>query len=304
MRTNAGWMITGLLLLAGAFISAAGCSGGSEEFEADPSTSPLPGGSVAPQNCGSAIFDPVPPLRCDSLATDAPAASVDGLPDGYWTGRFVDETQDVQGYMMALVAGDGRFQLQTYRNNETNLCHNWEAALTGKMTTAGNALSGNGRIIALIPTLADGTQAADLQIDGVVAERDSLTGTWTASSSDAGCFVLDQYWSSDYEATSALGNLAGVWTDHYSPAATQLSVDATGTLSGSDRHGCKWTGHFGLVDDRYSLYELEAELQSCERSGQYTGLAWHGPGWDPGEYWLQIRGDDGNQALVVNFSSR
>jgi hypothetical protein len=234
----------------------------------------------------------------------APAAEVDALPGGYWTGRFVDDTQDVQGYMVALVAGDGRFQLQAYRTNETDLCHNWEAALTGRMTIAGNAMTGDGRMIALIPTLADGTQAADLQIEGVVAERDSLTGAFTASSGDAGCFVLDQYWSSDYEARSALENLAGDWTDHYSPDATRLSVDVDGTLSGSDRHGCDWTGRFGLVDDRYSLYEFEADLHACDRAAHYTGLAWHGPGWGPGEYWLQLRADDGNQALVVNFSSR
>jgi hypothetical protein len=302
MRSNVGWLSAGLLLLATALISVTGCSGGADEFQVDPSTPQLTGGSVAPENCGSAILDPVPPLSCDSLAIAAPAASVNALADGYWTGRFVDQTQDVQGYMIALVAGDGRFQLQAYRYNETNLCHNWEAALTGEMTIGGNTLSGNGRIIALIPTLADGTQAADLQIDGVVAERESLTGTWTASSSDAGCFVLDQYWGGDYEATSALGNLVGTWTDYHSAGATQLSVDASGTLSASDQHGCNWTGRFGMVDDRYSLYEFEADLQSCDRAGHYTGLAWHGPGWE-GEHWLKIRADDRNQALLVNFSS-
>lgn len=297
MRSNAGWFIVGLLLLV------AGCSGDAEDFQVDPSTPQLPGGSEAPQTCGSATFDPITPLSCDNLAVAAHAASFDALPDGYWTGRFVDETQDVQGHVMALVAADGRFQLHAYRYNETDLCHNWEAALTGKMSTAGYALSGNGRIMAVISTLADGTRAADLQIDGVVAERDSLTGTWTSSSSDAGCFVLDQYWSSDYEATSALGNLVGTWTDYYSANATQLTVDSSGTLSGSDQQGCNWTGRFGLVDDRYSLYEFEADLQSCDRAGHYAGLAWHGLGWDPGEYWLQILADDRNQALVVNFSS-
>lgn len=291
-------------ILAAAVVAIAGCSGGSGEFPPHPSTPQQPGGSLGPQSCGSAIFDPVPPLRCDSLVMTAPAASVDALPGGYWTGQFLDETQDVQGYMVALVGEDGRFQLQAYRTNETDLCHNWEAMLTGRMTTAGNALRGDGRLIALIPTLADGTRAADLQIDGVVAERDSLTGAWTASSGDAGCFVLEQYWAGDYEAPSALENLAAEWIDPWSPDAARLSVDADGILSGSDRRGCNWTGRFGLIDDRYSLYEFEADLHGCDRASHYTGLAWHGPGWDPGEYWLQLRADDGNRALVVGFSAR
>jgi hypothetical protein len=206
--------------------------------------------------------------------------------------------------MQAMVGEDGRFQIQAYRYNDNNLCHNWEAELAGRMTTVGNTLSGSGRMIAVLPTLADGTQAADLEIEGVVAERDSMTGAWNASSGDAGCFVLSSYWAADYETPSALENLEGEWTDFYSGRRSQLSVEADGSLAGSDGDGCSWTGRFGLIDDRYSLYEFEAELQSCGRAGQYTGLAWHGPGWDPGEFWLMVRADDGEQALAVTLSSR
>lgn len=290
-------------VLAIAIFAAAGCSGGHKDVGAIGPASQTSGDSSSTPGCGTAIFDPVPVLNCASLPTVAPAAGVDAMPGGYWSGQFLDETQAVQGYMSAMVGEDGRFQLWAYRYNDTNTCTNWEAEFGGNMTTVGNSLSGSGRMIALKPTLADGTMAADLQIEGVVVERDSLTGTWNASSGDAGCFQMNQYWATDYEAPSALENLVGEWNDYYSESNSHLTVDVDGSIIGSDRYGCSWTGLFGLIDDHYSLYEFEAELQSCDRAGHYTGLAWHGWGWDPGEFWLEILADDGEQALRLTFSS-
>lgn len=290
-------------VLAIAILAAAGCSGRHEDVGAIGPTLQTSGDPSSTANCGTAIFDPVPVLTCASLPTVAPAAGVDARPGGYWSGQFLDETQAVQGYMSAMVGEDGRFQLWAYRYNDTNTCTNWEAEFGGNMITVGNSLSGSGRMIALKPSLADGTLAADLQIEGVVAERESLTGTWNASSGDAGCFQMNQYWAADYEAPSALENLVGAWNDYYLNGSSRLTVDVNGNITGSDRYGCSWTGRFGLIDDRYSLYEVEAELQSCDRAGHYTGLAWHGWGWDPGEFWLQVRADDGEHALVLSFSS-
>jgi hypothetical protein len=290
--------------LAITILIVSGCSGGHKEFGTAGLLPQTPGGPVALSSCGSAIFDPVPVLDCAGLPVAAPAASIDALPGGYWSGQFVDHAQAVQGYMVALVSEDGRFQIQAYRYNDNNLCHNWDAELSGRMTTAGNSLNGSGRIFAIAPTLVDGTTAADLQIDGVVAERDSISGTWNASSGDSGCFQLGYDWGAEYETPSTLANLAGEWTANHSAGSSRLSVEADGSLSGSDRYGCIWTGHFGLIDERYSFYEFEAELQACDRAGRYTGLAWHTWGWDPGEFWLQVLADDGEQALTFAFSNR
>jgi len=290
-------------ILAITVFIVAGCLGEHKDGGTVRRTSQSSGYPSATPGCGYAIFDPVPVLNCSSLAVAAPAADFDALPGGYWSGQFVDETQAVQGEMTAMVGEDGRFQLKAYRHNDHDLCTNWEAELAGNMTTVGNSLSGSGRIIAVKPGLVDGTTAADLQIEGVVEERDSLSGTWNASSGDAGCFQLNQYWAADYEAPSALENLVGEWNDHYSDSRIRLTVDVDGSFAGSDQDGCSWTGRFGLIDDRYSLYEFEAELQSCDRAGQYAGLAWHGWGWDPGEFWLTVRAIDGEQALVHSFSN-
>ena len=293
------------LALAITFVAVAGCSEGHvEPFPGAVPMQPMAGAAPEPGCGGTAIFDPVPALDCASLAAAAPAASVDALPGGYWTGQFLNETQAVQGYMQAMVGEDGRFQILAYRTNETNLCNNWEAALSGTMTTDGNALSGGGRIIAVKPTLADGTLAADLQVEGVAAERDRLSGTWNASSGDAGCFDLHQYWASDYEVTSALEYLAGNWTDHYADSRTRLAVDADGSFAGGDQDGCVWAGRFGLIDDSYGLYEFETDIRSCDRAGQFTGLAWHGAGWDPGERWLMVLANDGELVMRVTFSNR
>jgi len=290
-------------VIATAILAIAGCSGGHNDVGAKSPPSRTPGNSSVSQSCGSAIFDPVPDLICANLNIAAPAADVDALPGGYWSGRFADEAQAVQGWMLALVGEDGRFQIKAYRYNDTNLCTNWEAELAGRMTTVGNSLAGSGRMIAMKSTLVDGTTAADLQIEGVVAERDSLIGTWNASSGDTGCFELGQYWAADYEAPSALENLAGDWNDNFSASGSRLTVDVDGSITGSDRDGCSWTGRFGLIDDRYGLYEFEAELQSCVRAGLYTGLAWHGWGWDPGEFLLMVLASDGEQALALSFSN-
>ena len=293
-----------LSALAITIFTIAGCNEEPEALGGGNLLPQPPQGSAAQVGCNAAIFDPVPVFSCASLNLTAPAASIDALPGGFWHGRFADETQAVQGYVEAMVGEDGRFQLHAYRYNNSNVCYNWEAELAGNMTTAGNAVSGSGRIIAAISTLADGTKAADLQIDGVVSERDRLSGTWNASSGDAGCFELDQYWASSYEVPSALANLVGEWTDHYATNGGKVRVGADGALSGNDRFGCSWSGRFGLIDDQYSLYEFDAELQSCARAGHYTGLAWHGPGWDPGEFYLRILADDGGHTLALTLSNR
>lgn len=297
-------------VLAITLVSVTGCSGGSAGPAFDPQAlqGPLPPqpspDSASQPNCGgTAIFAPVSALDCASYGAAAPAASIDALPGGYWGGQFLNETQAVQGYMQAMVGEDGRFQVLAYRTNENNFCYNWEAGLGGTMTTDGNALSGSGRIIAVKPTLADGTMAADLQLAGVAAERDRLSGTWNASSGDAGCFDLHQYRASDYEVPSALEDLVGEWNDGHFEPHSHLEVNVDGTFTGSDQDGCAWTGRFGLIDDSYGLYEIEADIRSCDRAGQYTGLAWHGPGWDPGERYLMIRADDGQHLLRANFSN-
>lgn len=287
-----------LLVLVVTGLVVSGCSGGDNGPPGrDPQTSAPP---VLQPACPGGITDPVPVLQCDSLPTAPPSDGIDALPGGYWQGLFIDETQAVHGYMHALVSEDGRFHLQASRD----MCFGWEAALTGRMTTTGNAMNASGRMIAQVPTLVDGTRAADLEIDGVVLERTSISGRWTASSGDAGCFLMDSYDAGYYEAPSTLENLVGEWTDHYSPTRARLAVDANGNLAGADRNGCEWTGRFGLIDDRYSLYEFEADLQSCDQAGHYTGLTWHGDGWDYGEYWLWLRANDGEHALVLTFSSK
>ena len=279
-----------LPVLVATLIALAGCNEESGAVGGGSLPPPPPQGSVGQAGCSPATFDPVPDFICANLDLTAPPSGVDALPGGYWYGRFADETQAVQGYVEAMVSEDGRFQLQAY--------------LSGTMTTAGNAMSGSGRIVASISTLADGTESADLQIDGVVAERDSITGRWSASSGDAGCFALDQYEASVYERPSALATLEGQWTDRYSSKGGRISIGASGSLTGNDGYGCSWSGYFGLIDDQYGLYEFAAELQSCDSAGHYTGLAWRSFGWDPGEYWLRILASDGQHALARTFTNR
>jgi hypothetical protein len=203
-----------------------------------------------------------------------------------------------------MVSEDGRFQMHAYRYNENNLCTNWDAALAGTITTAANAMSGSGRLLAFAPALADGTMASDLQIEGIIDERRNMIGKWTGASGDAGCFVMNFY-NFYYEAPSALANLSGEWTEGgLSSAGTRLVVASDGSVSGTDNSGCNVTGYFALIDDQASLYEFEADFTSCARAGHYAGLALHSPGWDPGEFWLHVQASNNAQVLKLFFSSR
>ena len=293
------------ITLAALVIITAGCSGGNEGNPAAGLLSHIPAASTPQSICaaGSVVFAPVTPLVCDSLPAAPSAPDVDLLPGGYWTGQFLDETQDVQGYIAAMVSEDGRFQLQAFRFNDNNLCYNWEAALAGDMTTDGNTLDGGGRLIAVSPTLVDGTRAADLHIEGWLEERSSMIGKWSAASGDAGCYELS-YYDYVYDAPSALANVVGNWSGHGSNPGAGLHVATDGALNGSDGYGCNLSGYLGLIDDRYSLYEFDADVTSCLQAGHYAGLAWQGPGWDSGEFWLQIRANDDARVLALNFTNR
>lgn len=241
----------------------------------------------------TAGYVPPPALDCDAIGSVTPPASAgfDALPGGFWNGTITDVTRNGTSYLEAWIDETGRFRMLYYpASNEV---------FTGTLDISGNHFAAAGRAIANpFNAWSDGSYATDVSIDGVIAEDDWLAGHWSAASGDNGCFELF-YYDFAYTEEAAVAFLAGVWTDfggRYDNLV--LTVDPSGDFFGQDRDGCTWSGQFGLIDDRYNLYETSVGISDCDLAGTYTGLAYRGYVFAP-ERTLVMSVDDGERSLFV-----
>lgn len=250
-----GRRVTALLWIAAALI--AGC-GGSGRQPATPVTQVPP-----QQGPANPELPPAAALNCDAIAADPGSgnSALDALPGGIWTGTLTNVTSGKNSHIEGLVAEDGQVQIVSYSAGPI---------LSAVLTTHGDLFTGTGLAYAgPNDQWSDGSRVTAIDTSGVVAERASIRGTWNSVSGDSGCFELGHYGGWLYEDESSLEPLAQVW--HGDPT---LTVDQDGRFFGQGT--CTWSGEFALIDTRYNMYELNADLSDCGNAGSYHGLAYRG----------------------------
>ena len=270
---------------AALLISASGCDDDPTVMHAGVPIAPPPAAPVSPAqptqgiNCGTETF--------------TPTARFDALPGGIWQGSLVDCENNVQhDGVTAMISEDGRFRI---------IAEN-EHLLAGELQTTRDLFRGWGIDFAPAGVEYFSGPTTNLFVEGLVAERQSLTGRWGTDWGFYGYFTFD-YVQQAYERPTSLADLAGVRSSYATlsgaPVEGSWTIEADGRFNGQDNRGCLQSGQFSLIDDRYSIVSVQLTVMACELAGSYGGLAqledlvdW----WDTA---ITVSVDDGARALRI-----
>jgi hypothetical protein len=223
----------------------------------------------------------------------AKTSDVNALPGGIWSGELVYcDGSPRFDFVTAFVTEDGRFRFDAGNHH----------LLSGALRTDGDTFYGTG-----VDFAATGTEylfgpTTSLFVQGSVKERSELNGRWGTEWGSYGYFNF-QYGEDAYDEPSSLDALAGVWQSIYHDGVDGLdgvwTIEPDGQFNGQDQKGCLYSGQFALIDDRFSLLEVELMILGCDLAGSYTGLAFRREFvvW-PGES-ITLSVDDGQRALRI-----
>ena len=168
-----------------------------------------------------------------------PDAEVGGIWDGTGTS---DLDPGLVVRIIGLIAEDGRAQYLEVNSNTGRPDFLDEGIrFAGIISAAQDAISGTIRIYAPVgSSFAGGVTAVDGTLAGVIDERSSVEGIWTAQTGESGDFA--QLFSNLYEIDSSLSVTEGVWAGQSSLGANlSLDINAQGTITGIDGNGCVFT---------------------------------------------------------------
>lgn len=276
------------LVLAALVFAVAGCNSGGNEAARAPvppviSPPPPPPVSGAPDYVACANQ----PSAAEPSLT-VPTAS----PGGIWTGTLTDDTRRTARYFEAVVGEDGRFHFRTYGDSTDVVAPQFG----GILSTAGNTLAGTGRAyLARGDQSYESTYSGDLELTGVIVERQRFSAQWSAASGDSGCLYASNYYAYDYEQSSAEGVPSRTWTAYLGPSLV-LTTDPDGRFNGQGGEGCIMDGRIAQIDERFGVYAIALSTSACAAAGDYAGLAYicWSCGW--GEPYLLLYFDNGVRA--------
>ena len=228
-------------------------------------------------------------LGCNTLSF-AKTSDVDALPGGVWYGSLIDcENNARYDYLTALVSEDGRFRVIGENGH----------LLSGSLQTDGDTFYGNGVDFAASGIEYFSGPTTALFVQGSVLERNVLEGRWGTEWGFYGYFSFI-YGQETYEKPISLDLLAGVWPSYYGESIEGVwTIEADGRFNGQDQSGCLQSGHLALIDDRFSMLEVELTVTGCELAGSYTGLAYREELVDWWDETITLSVDDGQQALRI-----
>lgn len=211
------------------------------------------GGSSAPAVAGSSPPPPPPPPPTSQA------------PGGLWYGTLTSDQNPVTEEYIAMTANDGRFRFVSADS---------DVQLHGQSQTVGMNLTGTGRAFADTGVnWLDSNHVVDTTITAIVAERDSMTGSWANASGESGTFEF--FYDPLFEKVVNTNLLDSVWTgfDDLSNPEVTFTVLADGSFSGQNTNGCVSAGQFTVIDPLYNLYSIQSEITNCPIAGSYSGFA-------------------------------
>ena len=231
-------------------------------------------------------------LGCNTL-NFAKTSDVDALPGGVWYGSLVDcENNARYDDLKALVSEDGRFRIIAENDH----------LLRGSLQTDGDTFNGIGVDFAASGIEYFSGPTTHVFVQGLVLERSVFEGRWGTEWGSYGYFIF-YYGQETYEKASSLDALAGVWPSFYGDSIEGVwTIEPDGRFNGQDQSGCLQSGHFALIDDRFSMLEVELTVTGCELAGSYNGLAYREELVDWWDEAITLSVDDGQQSLHIGLA--
>jgi len=217
----------------------------------------------------------------DNGPTFQPSPSPDAEVGGIWDGTGTSDLDPgIVVRIVGLIAEDGRAQYLEVNSNTGRPDFLDEGIrFGGFISAAQDAISGNIRIYAPVGSLFSGdVTAVDGTLVGVIVERSSIEGIWTAETGESGDFA--QLFSDLYERDSSLSVTAGIWAAQSSLGASMaLTINSDGTITGFDGNGCVFSSSAAngvvLIDPSFNIYEININITNCgPLNGGYVGLGY------------------------------
>ncbi len=182
---------------------------------------------------------------------------------GIWVGRFtsnvVQSTYDIIG---VIAESDAARFFNT----------SWGAQYSGVVTANGNTFSSAATAYAPFGyVFPDGSHVGPVSISGTFTPQGFMSGTYSGVG-DLGTFSLN--YSALYERPSSLAAVAGQWRGTVLGYINTVTVDSSGTVTGSSTAGCAYSGHISIINSLYNAYGVNLNITNCGvQNGSYSGLA-------------------------------
>lgn len=171
-------------------------------------------------------------------------------PDGIWHGTF---TEAGTTYDLNAIVYDN--YLYAYSTSGNTLYE-------GKVFLSGENLSGTINVYQI-----NGGFVGTNTVSGTVVTGKSISGR----TQDNTTFSLT--YDNDYERASSLNTVSGIWSITEGNYTETITIQADGTLDGSNTNGCAYTGSVSVPDSKINVYKIVITASLCGiYNGTYTGL--------------------------------
>ncbi len=178
----------------------------------------------------------------------------DASTGGIWTGT-ITSNQGVDEFL-GISTDDGKFRFFSLITR---------SELHGNISVSNNELSGTGFGV------FDGENLLTITLNGQIKERQSITGSWSASTGESG--NLDFQYLDVYTRSSSIEKLNGGWTGTDDGLVwIELAIN-NGAIGGTDILNCEHNGTITILDPMVNAYLIEDTVSNCPISGEYIGLA-------------------------------
>lgn len=118
---------------------------------------------------------------------------------------------------------------------------------------------------------SDGSTVSAGTFEGVVVERESITGSWSTDSGDSGSLSIEYH--PGYDIDSSILILAGIYSNDYDGTVV---IDPDGSFFMQDLNGCTLNGVAGEIDTDYNLYDMSFDITNCGTANSHvTGYVAH-----------------------------
>lgn len=118
---------------------------------------------------------------------------------------------------------------------------------------------------------SDGSTVSEGTFDGIVVERNSITGSWSTASGDSGALSVEYH--PGYDIPSSMTILAGIYSNDYDGTVV---IDPDGSFFMQYSDGCTLNGVAGEIDTNYNLYDMSFDISNCgDANSHVTGYVSH-----------------------------
>jgi len=184
-------------------------------------------------------------------------------PAGLWEGSMTSDITNITYDIIGIISED----------YEMILISGIRAGYHGNITMDGN--EGSGDFTAYAPPgflFGDGSAVTSGTFSFTCDEKVSISGTYT-SPGDSGSFSLTYDDSAEVDTT--MSDVAGDWGyQNNANSWENISIDISGSLTGSMSSGCNYAGNIDIIDSRWSIFQINYTMSDCGAlDGEYSGLA-------------------------------